>query len=371
MEPGVATPEPGAALAAPDPGPELAGNPRSSTSPSVAAEILAIPLGPRSLIAMSLDLLTRSDSGLRSASFYIGFILLVTVAPAVVLGVAVALAVSFDAPDPFSDPVFTSGSIAWLELAAVPALLGYLVAGVEARALATAVIGGRAEGRPLALRQSIAIVRKRFWPVVVVVALLGVASSLAEQAVLSIIVALVPGWATAFALLISTVVGLLVTLPFVYATAGIVLGEVGPLEGLARSVRLTRARPRLALIVTMFGIISQFVVLFGISAGGDTVARLVEGAGFAESIPLILAVVIAIPFVFAVGTLLFLVEAIAAAPQVYAFEALTHYTRGLELGREQPLARRRPWEPFLSRGLVLGATVGIVAMVVGLLTIPS
>ena len=47
---------------------------------------------------------------------------------------------------------------------------------------------------------------------------------------------------------------------------------------------------------------------------------------------------IAAMLVFAIGTLTFLVEAIAAAPAVHAFAALTHYTHGLEVGRAR--ARR-------------------------------
>ena len=46
---------------------------------------LAIPLDTRGLVKEALDLLTRSDSGLRGPSFYVGFMMLVTLAPLVVL----------------------------------------------------------------------------------------------------------------------------------------------------------------------------------------------------------------------------------------------------------------------------------------------
>ena len=50
-----------------------------------------------------------------------------------------------------------------------------------------------------------------------------------------------------------------------------------------------------------------------------------------------LVVPVVAALVFALGTLMFLVEAIAAAPAVHAFAALTHYTHGLEVGRLAPV----------------------------------
>ena len=59
-----------------------------------------------------------------------------------------------------------------------------------------------------------------------------------------------------------------------YVSAGIVLGEVGAFEAIQRSIRLAIARKRLAVVVALFGILSQFIVLFGISIGADVVVRL-------------------------------------------------------------------------------------------------
>ena len=84
-----------------------------------------------------------------------------------------------------------SPGLAGLALAAVPAFLGYVAAGVEARALATAVIGGRVEGRPLRLRESIAIARRRFWTVlgaqVVVGIIAAIASALGQILVVAVV----------------------------------------------------------------------------------------------------------------------------------------------------------------------------------------
>jgi len=336
----------------------------------VSAEILAIPLGIKDLLRQSLDLLTRSDAGLRGASFYIGFIVLITVAPvAILLGLGLVLG-----SDGFGTAVGNPyGSampawVGWMFLAGLPASLGYVAATTEARALATAVIGGRVEGRPLRLRASIAVARKSFWRIIAVQILLGLMSGMASLiAQFGLLLTLGP---VAF---INTGVSLLVSLaisaPFVYVPAGIVMGEVGVIEAISRSFLLVRLRKRLALVITMFGVFGQFIVLFGISSGADVVARLVVGSGLAESFPPVLVVPVAAALVFSFGTLTFLVEAIAAAPAVHAFEALTHYTHGLEAGRRNPVRGTRIWNPWLTPGLALCAAVALLALVAGLLSL--
>ncbi|MEI7743709.1 MAG: hypothetical protein WCK58_08165, partial [Chloroflexota bacterium] len=262
---------------------------------------------------------------------------------------------------------------AWLMLAAVPAGLGYLVAGVDARGLATAVIGGRVEGRPLRLRESIAVTRRRFWPLLGVQLLLGSVSLLigliAQLAVLALVGPLEAADTVDF--VVSLAVSLLVATPFVYVPAALILGEVGLVEAMTRSVRLVRFRLRLAVVITLFGVLSQFIVLFGISAAADVVGRAVIGSGLAGSFPPPLVIPIAAALTFAFGTLLFLVEAIAAAPAVHAFEALTHYTAGLEAGRRRPAPARRTWQPWFTPGLAIGAVVALVALLGGVLALPS
>ena len=254
--------------------------------------------------------------------------------PLVVIG---GLAVTLPA---FTDPSLSSravpdGSLAWLGwlfLAAIPGFLGYVAAGVEARALATAVIGGRVEGRPLRLRESIAVARRQFWTVLGAQLITGVAAGLASalgQGLVAAVFGPVEGLTFGVSLLISVAV----SAPFVYAPAGIILGEVGAWESIRRSVGLVRLRKRLAVVVALFSVLSQFIVLFGLSIGLDAVSRVLAGTGLTEEFPRPLVVPIASTLVFALGTLMFLVDAIAAAPAVHAFAALTHYTNGLEVGR--------------------------------------
>ena len=344
------------------------------TPPPPTEAVLAIPLTIRGLVRESLDLLTRSDSGLRAASFYIGFMLLVAFGPLVAL-FGLLFVVQGDAlvsgmyPGYGADPADLAWA-GWLGLAAIPGMLGYLAATVEARALATAVIGARAEGRPLRLAESIAVARTRFWPMLGAQLLIGTITGLATTlASFGVLLALGPLEPISFG--VQLVLGLIIGAPVVYAPAAIVLGGTGVLESIRRSFGLARARKRLAVVVTTFGLISQLVVLFGLSAGLDAVARFTIGTGLAEHFPAPLVIPITAAFVFAMGTLVFLVEAIAAAPPVFAFMALTQYTWGLEAGRRAPVKVRHAWDPWVTPGLALTAIVALAALLGGVASLPA
>jgi hypothetical protein len=354
--------------------------PGTAPAPAPVSEaVLAIPLGIRELVRQSLDLLTRRDAGLRGASFYIGFMLLVTFGPmAVILGLMFTVPGIMDIPSPDAAapgiapaPDVDPGAWpAWILLAMLPAALGYLAAGVEARSMATAVIGGRVEGRPLRLRESISVARRRFWSVLGAQVLIGIVSfsvSMIVQVVLTL--ALQGGDELVFG--VSLVVAVIIGAPFVYVPAGIILGEVDIVEAIRRSLRLVRMRKMLAVVVTLFSVLSQFIVLFGLSQGIDIIGRLLIGAGVVEQFPPPLVVPVAAALVFAAGTLTFLVEAIAAAPAVHAFAALTHYTHGLQAGRDNPVGGRSLWSPWVTPGLALCALTGLLALVGAVLTLPA
>ena len=368
-------PPPPPAFAVPDPSGAFAPRPGTPVAlPAPTAETLAIPLGPRKLVGTSLDLLTRPDSGLRAASFYIGLILLVTLGPAVGLfGLVTATgAVTYFDPEPLRAYSAPPAWFWWLLLALIPAFLGFIAVSVEAKALATAVIGGRAEGRPLRLRESIAVTRARFWSMLWAGALVGIVS-FGIEVLISFLLALAFRKAEALSALdyiVSVAVGVVVGTPFIYAPAGIILGEAGVAEALRRSIRLARARKQLAVVVTLFSVLAGLVVQFGLSVAADTVVRVLSGAGLTEHFPAPLVVPLAAALVFAYGTLVFLTEAIAAAPAVHAFVALTHYTGGLERGRREPLPVRHVWDPWVTKGLGATAALALASLLFGLLSLP-
>lgn len=335
-----------------------------AAQPPVRDEVTAIPTGIRAMVGVSLDLLFRRDSGLRAPSFYVGFMLLVTLGPlAAMLGMQAALGnplLDVEAPPTPLDP--------WIALAALPAILGYLVASVESRTLATAVIGARMEGRPLDLPESVAIARRRFWRM------------FAAQFVitfLTLVVATITTIVVDVALLevgpielidvgISLIVGVAVVWPFVYVPAGLVLGEVGLAQAISRSIRLVRQRRSLAVVLALFASAPQILVGVGIGTGLDIVIRVAGGPDAVASFPVPLVIPAAAILSFAFGTLVFVAESVAASPAVHAFASLTYYTRGLEIGREKPVDIRRPWAPWMTPGLALGAVIAVLSLVGGI-----
>jgi hypothetical protein len=347
--------------------PPSATHPRAG-APAVPEAVLAIPLGTRQLVSRALDLMTRPDAGLRAASFYIGFIVLVTIAPIALLA---GLAATLDPEHvPVSPPPDTTALAVAMLLASIVAIPGYVVATIESRALATAVIGGLAEGRPLRLRESIAVVRRRFWHLFGAMVAVGIVTGIVG-AMIQLPIAFALGNVEAVNYGLSLVIGTLLAAPFVYVPAGVVIGEVDAFEAIRRSIRLARRRRVLAVVVALFGILSQLLVLFGVSTGGDVVVRVVQSTGLADAFPPALVVPLVAALTFAYGTLLFLVEAVAAAPAVYAFEALTRYTHGLETGRVNPLAGTAIWNPWMTRGLIAGSLIGLLAIAVGLVNLAA
>ena len=151
----------------------------------------------------------------------------------------------------------------------------------------------------------------------------------------------------------STLVGALVGAPFAYTLAGVVLGDVGPIEALRRSFRVFGARRGAAFLVVLFESVAFLLVVLGLDAGLGLVIRAFEAVGLrpeAGGIGLVLTALVAAAIVFASGTLLFTVYALTVAPQVVMFVGLTHATFGLD--RVRPGGRDDPHRPRLRRAEV-------------------
>jgi hypothetical protein len=138
---------------------------------------------------------------------------------------------------------------------------------------------------------------------------------------------------------------------------------VQAVESLRRSTRLARRRLRLAIVVSLFAVVAQYLVILAAFAGIDLVVRALEPfhaqlENFdASSIGgFLLLTVAALVALFAYGTLSFTVGALAAAPQVVAFLGLTGYSRGLDGAREategEPARDKPAW---ISRPMLIGA----------------
>ncbi len=258
----------------------------------------------------------------------------------------------------------------WLGIAAMVALVGLAVLTIESRIVAAALLGGAALDRPLTLREAIRRSRQTFWRVVRAFIIVQIPLGIVGQVLASVLAG--AGTVSEATTLASTVVTTLIGAPFVYALAGIVLGDVAAFESVRRSVRLARVRWRLAILASILGQVSQYVLVFGLGAGVDLLARVWQQLGLSldsGSATILPAVVFVMVAVTAVGSLLFTVSALAVAPQVVAFLGLTHYGSGLDRARAGAnVPHRVRWLTIpMAIGIGLSVFVGLagVASVVG------
>jgi hypothetical protein len=322
----------------------------------------------RGLLPAAFDLILRSNEEMRRASFYIGAVTLGTVGP-VALGLWAVLVSGRPVVNATFDPTTFDGSTSdvsgLIGVLGIIAMLGFLVAAIESRTLATAVLGGQMAGRPITLRHAIARARSRFWSAIGASFIVGVVLAVC-QGVVDAIVAPMFGAATEATVITSTVVTATVGAPFAYVLCGIVLGDVSALESIRRSFMVARARLGAAAIIVTFETLSVLLILFGLSAGADLLLRgfAVLGIG-PDSGPagLAIATVVLIAGVFAVGTLLYTVTALTVAPQVVMFVGLTHATIGLD--RIDPTEQPR----FFSIPMRIGVALAILLLIIVVLSL--
>lgn len=342
---------------APGPAPAIPVGPAPAPGP-------AIPLvSTRGLLPAAFDLVTRSSEDMRRASFYIGAVTLGTVGPFAlglwaieVADVALFSMPSFDAGEP--DFSGTSDLAAPITLLGIIAMLGFIVAAIESRTLATAVLGGRMAGKPITLRHAVARARARFWTAVGASIVVGIVLAVC-QGVVDAIVTPALGAASEATLITSTVVTATIGAPFAYVLCGVVLGDVGALESIRRSFMVARARWTAAAVIVTFETIAALLILFGLSAGADLLLRAFGVLGIGtDSGPagLAIATVGVVAAVFAVGTLLYTVTALTVAPQVVMFVGLTHATGGLDHVDGARKAR------FFSRPMLVGVLLAAIVL---------
>ena len=343
--------------------------PAPFVSPPPAFEIPPVS-STRALLGASFDLLGRSSEEMRQASFYVGAIVLGTIGPFALASWAIEV-IGLNRTNEQMRRALEEGGGWMLALLGLVAGIGLIVAIVESRSMAMAVLGGRMAGRPVTPRQALARSRSIFWRAIVaaiIVAIpIGIVQSAAEAVVMSIV-----GRPVDISIVISTLATAIVGAPFAYVLAGVVLGDVEPFEAVRRSVRVFRARKMAAAIVAAFETTAVLLILAGLSAGLDLALRVFSALGLgpdAGPVGLALTTVGIIATVFAAGTLLFTVYAITVAPQVVMFVGLTHATIGLDRvrpgGSHDPDARRPGTRRFrrFTRSMLLGFGLGILGLV--------
>ena len=324
----------------------------------------------RRLIGASFDLLTRSSSEMRRASFYIGTVVLGTVGPFALASWALEL-VAVNRANAELEARLAAGAASLLGFLGAIAAVGLLVAAIESRAMAAAALGGRAVGRPLSVRASLARSRMSFWRVIVASVIVAIPVGAAQLAIGAVFAAVL-GRQTDLSVVSSTLAAAIAGAPLAYLLSGIVLGDVDPFEAVRRSFRVFRARKAAAALVAVFETAATAVVVVGLLAGLDIAVRLFKALGLGTdsgAAGLTLMTLGILAGVFALGTLVYTAYAIAIAPQIVMFVGLTRATIGLDHvrpgGDRDPTTGIRGQRRFrwLTVGMMLALAGGASALV--------
>ncbi len=358
-------PEPGTATeaTAPEPPPPQILTPVAPTAPAPPIETT------RHLIGASFDLLNRSSNEMRRASFYIGIVLLGTVGPFAFASWALEV-VSIHKTNAQLATILAAGAENWLGFLGLVAIAGLVVAAVESRTMASAILGGRLVGRPLSIRGSLARSRMSFWRVIVGSFIVAIPVALAQFALGAVFEATL-GEQTDVSIVSTTLAAALAGAPFAYVLSGIVLGDVSPFEAARRSFRVFRARKLAAAVVAVFETAATVLVLLGLLAGLDIAVRIFGALGLGTTsgpAGLTLMTLGIMAGVFALGTLIYTAYAIAVAPQIVMFVGLTQATFGLDHvrpGNDRDPATVRPGRRRF-RWLTIGMLIAFVSGLIGL-----
>jgi hypothetical protein len=318
-------------------------------APPAPTPFAALPTGAGRVVARAFDVLTHASGDLRRASFYIGLLVLLLATPFAIVLWRISL-------EPLL--VLSPEAEAANAIVAIIALGGIVVATIEGRAVAVVLLGSKLAGRPLDLRAAVQRSRTVFWRLLAALALTNVPLFLV-QSFLDDRAADLFGGVSEPSVLSAAIVSALLFSPLTYVVTGVVLGDVGPWTAVRRSFRLFGARKLTAVVVALFDFGAQLLTAFGLLAGLDLVIRGVEAAGLSGGDELGAAVTVGLIVIllFALGSLLFTVAALATAPQVVAFLGLTHTAPGLErIGGERSTFR------WLTRLALAAMVVAAVAM---------
>lgn len=324
------------------------------------------PVWPRvgATLSGSFDLVTQARRPLRNASLYIGALGVLSMGLTVLTLLAPGVDLTSDPPTGFSG---------WAALAWFISVPLVIAVGIESGIVGVSILGGARIGRPMTLHEAIRRSRQVFWRVLWASLAVGIVG-LVISTVLQLVLDAVFGEATDAAPVGATLLTGVITAPFIYVPVGIVLGDVGAAESIRRSIRLARARFRLAVVASLFSVIAQFILVFAASAGIELVITALrpfgselEAVDTTDAGGFLVVATGGLIAIFAYWTLTFTVSALTAAPQVVAFLGLTGYSRGLDGARDAaPGEPRRPAPVWMTSPMLIGVTLAAVAAIVAL-----
>jgi hypothetical protein len=335
-----------------------------------AASDGATPPGMVEIVSAGLDLNLRLSREVRQLSLYVGLLFLAAIGP--VAAIAVARSIrdgGFDWLIDILNAAFDGTPIDLSTPLTIAFLLGaacFVAISVDVQLLATGLLGAGIDRRHLELREAIALARRGFWRL-----------SLASIAVGLILI--IPRQVFGAAIrdsseagvLLGTAFDVLLSLPFAYVGAAVVLGGAGPIEAVRQSWAMARRRWRLALVIGIVNTAVSYLSGFAIGAGLDILVRIAtalgidQGLGPLQSLELVAIVAFAI---VALGSLTLTIATLSVAPQVVAWVRLGGSTAGIprdDPGSLRPGPGRASLVSLPMTAAIVVATIAAAAEIVG------
>jgi hypothetical protein len=316
------------------------------------------PPGMIEIISGGIDLNVGLTREIRRMSLFVGGLFLAALGPiaaivivrSVQLGGFDWLVNSLTAPLGLGGITFPGTERAGLgPWAAIAAFIGgtCLVAiSVDVQLMATALLGGRLSGHTLDLRQTVGLARQGFWRLIFASITVGLILIIPRQVLGSLLIR----GAEESRLALSTALDVLLSTPFAYVGAAVILARATPFAAVRQSWGMARRRWRLAFVIGIVNTAVSYLATFAIGVGLDILFRIATGLGIdrglgpLQSVELVAIVAFAI---VAIGSLTLTVAALSTAPQVIAWLGLG----GPASGFVDP-ARDNPFRPPASTRLV-------------------
>jgi hypothetical protein len=333
----------------------------------VPVEAAPAPPGMAEIVSAGIDLNVRLSREIRQLSLYVGALFLAAIGP--VAAIAVARSIrdgGFDWLIDLLNAAFTGTPIDLSTPLAIAFLLGaasFVAISVDVQLLATGLLGAGVDGRHLELREAIGLARQGFWRLIFASIAVGLILIIPRQVLGAAIRQSTEGGA-----LLGTAFDVLLSMPFAYVGAAVVLGGAGPIEAVRQSWRTARRRWRLALVVGIVNTAVSYLSGFAIGAGLDILIRIAtalgidQGLGPIQSLELIAIVAFGI---VALGSLTLTIATLSVAPQVVAWIRLGGSTVGI--ARETAPSPRRPRARLVSWPMTAAFVIAALAAAVEIL----
>jgi hypothetical protein len=331
---------------------------------------VATPPGMVEIVSAGLDLNLRLSREVRQLSLYVGLLFLAAIGPVAAIAVARSirdggfnwlidiLNAAFDGtPIDLSTPL----TIAFLLGAAC-----FVAISVDVQLLATGLLGAGVGHRHLEIREAIALARRGFWRLIVASIAVGLILIIPRQ----VLGAAIRDSTEAGALL-GAAFDVLLSMPFAYVGAAVVLGRAGPIEAVRQSWGMAGRRWRLALVIGIVNTAVSYLSGFAIGAGLDILIRIAtalgidQGLGPLQSLELIAIVGFAI---VALGSLTLTIATLSVAPQVVAWVRLGGSLAGIprdDPGGLGPGPGRASLVSLPMTAAIVVATIAAAAEIVG------